>query len=101
MRLITEHSPKAARGDGKRQGFVAAQFRDALSQCAQLEAWLSRHSLLTSVDRDWQNQGLHRYSTSALFEALHRFGIPPGGEEAFRAWAASRFPVEVASLWRK
>ena len=39
--------------------------------------------LLTTVDRDWQSQGLHRYSTSALFEALQRFGVP-GGEQAFR-----------------
>ena len=42
--LISEHSPKAQRGDAKRRDFVAKQLRGALSQCAQLEAWLSRQS---------------------------------------------------------
>lgn len=57
--------------------------------------------LLTTVGRDWETQGLARYTTSALFEALHRFGIP-GGEDDFRNWAQVHFPAELVNeAWHR
>lgn len=125
VRRAFDHLPQAKRGNVLSNDVVVQQLRQALAVCSELEAWLARQpptpgtevpaarsdtkgiagalnitpappTLLTMVDRDWEEQGLARYSTPALFEALHRFGIP-GGEEAFRNWAQVHFPAEMVT----
>ena len=125
VRRAVDHLPQAKGGNVLSNDVVVGQLGEALALCDELEAWLARQPpspgtempaprsdtkgaagdlnlvsapppLLTTVDRDWEKQGLARYSTPALFEALHRFGIP-GGEEAFRNWAQIHFPAEMVT----
>lgn len=48
------------------------------------------------VDKGWMQAGLEKYSTAAILGSLEHYGAGVASEEAFKALAAGKYPLQIA-----